>query len=248
MQSERSPERTESGVSGCSSRVRSKQEGVHPHLIKTVSRHLEAPWLAPIHHASREAFEQVCLLLGRDQEMPMILDSGCGTGQSTRHLARLHPESLVIGIDRSAARLDHGVRMEMPFRDGRCIWVRAELASFWRLAFGAGWRPAHHYLLYPNPWPKPSHLSRRWHGHPVFPTLLRLGGEIELRCNWHIYAEEFAAAAAEITGIASELDRIRGESPVSPFERKYLASGHELYRVRVVGLKKAPVSRGFNCY
>ena len=51
-------------------------------------------------------------------------------------------------------------------------------------------------FLYPNPWPKKKHLGRRWHGAPVFPALVKLGGELEMRSNWQTYLDEFALALA----------------------------------------------------
>ena len=114
--------------------------------------------------------------------------------------------------------------------------MRAELASFWRLALKHGWRLQRHFLLYPNPWPKPGQLQRRWHAHPVFPQMLALGGILEMRCNWQIYAEEFRAA---LSLIRSDAD-IRMESADSedswdgvetPFGLKYGRSGHRLFRV-----------------
>lgn len=164
---------------------------------------------------------------------PMILDSGCGTGESTQRLAGLHPDHLVIGVDQSLARLgksgvDCGV-----LRHDNWLLARAELATFWRLMYGAGLKLEKHLLLYPNPWPKPGHLQRRWHAHPVFPWLLALGGEIELRCNWEIYALEFAAAVQIATGVHVGVDQIEPEQGTSPFEAKYLGRGHTLYSVVV---------------
>lgn len=163
----------------------------------------------------------------------MILDSGCGTGRSTQQLAESSPEHLVIGVDQSLARLGRsGVASAVLQRDNYVL-ARAELASFWRLFYGAGHAPVKHYLLYPNPWPKPGHLQRRWHAHPVFPWLLALGGEIELRCNWEIYALEFASAVQVATGETVEVKRYRPAEGISPFEIKYLERGHDLYSVVV---------------
>jgi len=88
-------------------------------------------------------------------------------------------------------------------------------------------------LLYPNPWPKPAHLKRRWHGHPAFPVLLALGGEIELRCNWKIYAQEFALAVNYALHTSVAEVKIKPENGISPFEQKYLERQHSLYGVRV---------------
>jgi len=119
------------------------------------------------------------------------------------------------------------------------LLLRARVADIWRLLEKAGIRLARHYLLYPNPWPKPRHLGRRWHAHPVFPSLLALGGRLEIRTNWRIYAEEFARALALYGVEADEVVSFRpDDAPLSPFERKYAASGHELFRI------VAPVSQG----
>lgn len=159
---------------------------------------------------------------------PLLLDAGCGTGASTLILAERHPEAQVVGVDRSAARLARAPAD----RPGNLLLLRARLEDFWRLLAEADIRLDGHYLLYPNPWPKPGHLSRRWHAHPVFPELLALGGRLELRTNWRIHAEEFARALALHRVEAEPVVSFQpGQMPLSPFERKYAASGHELFRV-----------------
>jgi len=215
-----------------SSAVRSAQQGVHPHLAEVLDTHLHSPWRAPLHAPSVAAFEALQLLIGSERQR-LVLDSGCGTGESTRLIAGAFPDCLVIGVDKSLARLSRGGGAALPRREGNTVWVRAELVTFWRLARSAGWRLERHFLLYPNPWPKAGQLRRRWHAHPVFPDLIRLGGQLEMRCNWEIYALEFAAAVNRVLGTDIRPGQ-HGESAVtSPFERKYRASGHELYSVSV---------------
>ena len=96
-----------------------------------------------------------------------------------------------------------------------------------------GVRLARHYNLYPNPWPKIGHLARRWHGHAVFPVWLQLGGELECRSNWRIYIEEMAQALTLLSGQPVAAEPWHTDDPITPFEKKYLASGHELWRCRV---------------
>lgn len=194
-------------------------------------RHATTPWRGPLHAASEEAFALAETLRQRaGADRPLVLDAGCGTGHSTRELARRHSEALVVGIDQSAARLARVGAEHRPRLEGNCLWVRADLATIWRLVQAARWPVTHHYLLYPNPWPKSAHLARRWHGHPVFPTLLALGGTLELRSNWSVYVEEFCRAATLVTGRSATPRRLpEYAAPVSPFERKYAASGHELW-------------------
>ena len=212
--------------------VRSAQTDVHPRLAAVLDAHLQNAWSAPLHSPSVTAFEALQSLVGTPSR-GLVLDSGCGTGESTRLIARDCPDCLVIGVDKSLARLARGGIVAPLHRDGNAVWVRAELATFWRLALSAGWRLQRHYLLYPNPWPKPGQLQRRWHAHPAFPILIELGGQLEMRCNWEIYALEFAAAVNRLLG-TDVRPRPPGESTVtSPFERKYRASGHTLYSVSV---------------
>jgi len=180
-----------------------------------------------------EALEQMIADSGSRAAGQLVLDSGCGTGESTRLIARAHPDCLVIGVDKSAARLTRTGASSFPCREGNAIWLRADLATFWRLALRAGWRLRHHFLLYPNPWPKPGQLRRRWHAHPVFPDMLRLGGRLELRCNWAIYAQEFSVAVNRLLGTSAEPRPLAQSFITTPFERKYRASGHPLYSVSV---------------
>lgn len=213
--------------------VSSSQVGVHPQLEKIVGRHLSTRWSQPLHRPTMDVFEVLKECGALETGNPLLLDSGCGTGKSTRELAARYPDHQLIGVDRSLSRLGKSGAKTGYLRHDNWILVRAELATFWRLAYEAGLKPRRHLLLYPNPWPKPGHLQRRWHGHPVFPWLLALGGEIELRCNWEIYALEFAEAMQIATCKTVEVERYRPTESISPFEFKYLERGHALYSVIV---------------
>jgi hypothetical protein len=61
--------------------------------------------------------------------------------------------------------------------------------------------------------------------------MLALSGAIELRTNWCVYAEEFALAL-DIAGVANTCEVFMADEPLTPFERKYQASGHTLWRCR----------------
>jgi tRNA G46 methylase TrmB len=198
----------------------------------------------PIARHTQQAFDSLVELMGRPNQhpavVPIVLDSGCGTGRSTELLGELYPDCVVIGVDRSFARLskkkktnkqlpnhhhqDDGEgqlddrddiilspqgntnenneeeeESKRPFcqkMSNNTYLVRAELVDFWRCCQQqSDWTIAHHYLLYPNPYPTHTRLTQRWYAHPSFPLILKLKSQsITVRSNWKGYLEEFARA------------------------------------------------------
>lgn len=276
-------------MSGANS-VTSNQETLHKDLEEVVRKYARTTFLRPIADHTREAFAEVEEFVrkfyatrnadpvpaqGRDDMVSgetnaetapraVVLDSGCGTGESTIHIARRFPGIPVIGIDKSCARLNKaGNPSQTAGEDipANAFWIRAELLDFWRLALdyvkACKWTIPYHAVYYPNPWPKQSEATRRFHMHPIFPTLLALGKTIELRTNWEIYAREFAEAARiaakELYGSPSSLRSVEDderedrsvagmtitcesfdpEKPETAFERKYKEARQALWRVTV---------------
>ena len=207
----------------------SAQADVHAQLLRRVERHLAEPFRKPYADYNRAAF--AASLEAWDREAPLILDAGCGVGHSTIQLARSFPDHWVVGVDQSEDRL----LRRKPYPDAllptNMVFVRADLVDYWRLCCDAGLKLARHYILYPNPWPKIGHLARRWHAHPVFPFIVRLGGVLECRCNWKIYVDEFACALSRASGFDTVAEEFDAAVPLTPFERTYRDSGQTLYRV-----------------
>lgn len=236
-------------VSGSVRQVVSNQEGPYKDLEKQVRKYAAAEYRRPIAEHTRNAFQTVEQFVGSYSggAINVILDSGCGTGESTLHLAHKFPDYPVIGIDKSAVRLDKAAQSanrlivkEQTAHDlpRNAFYVRAELIDFWRLALDkvrAGqWVIPYHTLYYPNPWPKQSEAGRRFHLHPVFPTLLQLAQKTELRTNWEVYAQEFAQAARLLLpGADTTIQPFQTDEPITAFERKYNEAHQTLWRVIV---------------
>jgi tRNA G46 methylase TrmB len=209
--------------------VSSNQTDIHPDLESRIVRHRQHPYQKPSADSSRRVFSQLQQLVSANQR-PLILDSGCGTGQSSIRLANRFPDHLVIGVDKSAHRLRHQLQAQETLSKGNLILARIDLIDLWRLAAQHEWRLTRHYLFYPNPWPKKKHLQRRWYAHPVFPSLLALGGRLQLRTNWSIFHHEFALAMQLMGYPEVQQSQLDNPDPVSPFEKKYKHSGHRLFR------------------
>ncbi len=201
----------------------SAQTGPHDRLAALIARRAGIPYRQPVASFSKDAF--ACFASACAADRPLIVDSCCGIGESTLHLAERHPDCFVLGVDQSSDRLSRA-----PALPANALLLRADMSDIWCLLQQHGYRPVRQYMLYPNPWPKIGQLARRWPAHPVFPTVLELGGVIECRSNWRIYVEEFALAARLIAGIDSPVGVLVPDEPMTPFERKYAASGHALYR------------------
>lgn len=210
---------------GNSPLVESSQTGMHHHLEMLVQRHLHAPWLRPCAPHTQAAFAKAHQWVEK-KGWPVVLDSGCGVGESTFWLAQQNPRCAVVGVDKSAHRLRRKEDQTLE----NMLLVRADLVDFWPLVVQASWNVQLHTIYYPNPWPKASQLGRRWHGHPVFAWLARLCDRVELRTNWEIYAREFGRAWEVATGQAGTLAPLLPGLAITPFERKYMASGHSIVR------------------
>lgn len=206
--------------------VSSNQSAIHDNLTAIVEKHLRTRFRKPISQHNEQAFLHARQWLYK-QNRPFILDSFCGTGESTRALAEQFPHHAVLGIDKSAARL---ARQPTAGPDN-CLLLRADTDDLWRQLLAAALLPEKHCIFYPNPWPKAEHLKRRCHGSPLFSTLLNLGGELELRSNWRIYAEEFCVAL-KTAKLHAQVAEFSANTPVTAFERKYSEAGQALWRVR----------------
>ncbi|MFY8352142.1 tRNA (guanine(46)-N(7))-methyltransferase TrmB [Pseudoalteromonas sp. SSM20] len=211
--------------------ISSNQQGLNEKLEEVVRKHLSTEFKKPIAAHTQAAFDEVNEKV-KSFNGPIILDSCCGVGESTANLARKHPEALVIGIDKSAHRLEkHDVEYKQT-ENGQYLLVRADLNDFWRLVVEHQWQVTHHYLLYPNPWPKAKHLGRRWHGAPVFPYIVKIGGQLEVRSNWQTYVDEFAFALG-LAGVDVSVAPYSADTAITPFERKYWASGQQSHRLQI---------------
>ncbi|RUO80899.1 SAM-dependent methyltransferase [Idiomarina tyrosinivorans] len=199
--------------------------------MKHVERQARSTFKKPIQQHNQAAFDEINARVA-ESDKPLILDSCCGVGESTAWLAQQYPQALVVGVDKSAHRLArHGAYQGQS--QGHNYWlVRADLIDFWRLAAAAGWRLEKHYLLYPNPYPKASQLSRRWHASPVWKSLWQLGGELVMRSNWVTYLTEVAESLTLIECQAQIAPLLRSHQAMTPFERKYQRSQQQLWQLR----------------
>ncbi|MBU2977326.1 SAM-dependent methyltransferase [Alteromonas sp. C1M14] len=212
---------------GNSRAVISNQTGIHDKLDALVMRYKQSESQRPVSEHTRGAFLAVEEWLD-DWQGDIVLDSCCGVGQSTATIATQYPDCKVIGLDKSAMR----VGKHSHYQSGAANYAvfRADVNDFWRLAQQGRWSVKKHYLLYPNPYPKRSQIQKRWYGSAAMVDLMALCPNIEVRSNWLLYLQEFAQAAKHY-GLASTLNEVATDTPLTPFERKYRASGQTCWQL-----------------
>ena len=221
-------------VEGNSRTISSNQAGIHEDLDKVVRKHLSHEFKKPYAEFSLSLFtelaDKVTDFMAQGGQ-GVILDSCCGIGESSFHHAKANPKHLVIGIDKSEHRLD-----KYEFHHGQLdnlVLARGDLNDLWRLIAQSDWPVTEHYILYPNPWPKSKHLQRRWHGAPVFSAVPKIGQTLIVRSNWDIYIKEFQQAL-NIAGIQAQVSEYQSDDAITPFERKYWASGQNSHQLVAV--------------
>ena len=222
-------------IIGDSKSIITNQPGIHEKLDAIVQKHLTHRSKKPIQAHTQQAFDYVNERV-QAHTGDIIFDSCCGVGQSTRLLAKMNPKALVIGVDKSAHRINRNdnelLEQTATHAVTNFILVRADLNDFYRLAVAAKWQVSKHYILYPNPWPKAKHIQRRWHGSAVFPEIMALSNTLILRSNWRLYLEEFQSAAL-LTGKKGAITEVDDKQALTPFEAKYTASGQQCWQLLI---------------
>jgi len=218
--------------------ITTNQQGVHENLADIVNKYRHSEFKKPIAQHTKQTCDLVVDWLASWQG-DVIIDACCGVGESSIVLAQQNPTAKVIGIDKSAVRLNkhsHYKRHKEGDISNNVRVFQADLNDFWRLIAEhlktAKWRVSKQCLFYPNPYPKKAQVQKRWHASPAFIALLGCSTNIEVRSNWLIYLSEFQQALS-IHGVKSKINKVSGV-PITPFERKYSESGQPCWQLHTI--------------
>jgi tRNA G46 methylase TrmB len=216
-----------------SNNVWSTQNGPNENLLKTLNRYDKELYQRPIAEFSKKTFKDILEQVNTFGNKVIVLDICCGTGESTFNQAKIYPNNLIIGIDKSLSRLErnNSFKTELP---ENVLLVRGEVFDLYYLFYEAVKQNKlsvlKQFILYPNPWPKEKHFKRRFSGNPITPFIFGIDSEIELRSNWKVYLEEFCLAAKFYGRKNTTLDSFTPEKTITAFEKKFLDSNHVLYK------------------
>ena len=213
--------------------IMSEQNQEHVKTLEIVLRNRQHLFRKPIPEFSENAFKKIEEFVNSfPEKKEIILDLCCGVGESSFHFAQEYSESIIIGIDKSADRIERKNKFKHSLPENLLI-LRADIIDVIRLIANSELctRIGKIFLLYPNPYPKTTQFQKRWHGHGIFPYLMKFNASVEVRSNWKIYLMEFLMAANCYKDFESLLEEFEPSMTLTPFERKYFDSKQLLYRL-----------------
>ena len=177
------------------------------------------------------------------ENKPITAELGCGRGEYTLGLAARFPDRNFVGIDYKGARLWAGSQQAEATGLGNVVFLQARIEEL-SLFFAPG-ELARIYLTFPDPYPKPRHVSRRLsspHFLRSYAELLHQEGEVVLKTDarsMFLYTK----AQLETLNVQPELEFEDIHAAIeytnqeeygllSTYEKKALSAGLPIYYLR----------------
>ncbi|MDR1078428.1 MAG: tRNA (guanosine(46)-N7)-methyltransferase TrmB [Propionibacteriaceae bacterium] len=195
-----------------------------------LDRHAER-WLVPFQAGprTRSVAPQPALdrlaLFGRQADL--VLEIGCGHGESLTAAAQLHPETDFLGCE-----------VFEPALAATLGKIAAAGLTNVRLLAGDGQGALEHliapdglaqlWVFFPDPWPKTRHHKRRLVSAPfaaLAASRLRPGGWLRLATDWPDYAAAMVEALDATEALTAFPSGRFGERPETKFERRARQQG-----------------------
>ncbi|HUJ72491.1 MAG TPA: tRNA (guanosine(46)-N7)-methyltransferase TrmB [Verrucomicrobiae bacterium] len=168
------------------------------------------------------------------QRRPLEIDLGCGRGTFLLWAARTYPQRNFLGVERLLRRLRRVDRKAVRAGLDNVRLIRIE-ATYLIVKLVPDGSVSTYHILFPDPWPKRRHQSRRLICAPLLGEVhrtLTAGGVVNCATDHEEYFEW-------IQREFRKTDQFEGqEPPVLPpeawteFEREFVAAGKKVYRCR----------------
>ena len=175
---------------------------------------------------------------------PLEVDLGCGDGAFLAALAAQKPERNFLGVERAAGRFRGACRKIGDNGLSNARVLRSEILGTLQELLPAESVEVFH-LLFPDPWPKYRHRSRRVFTDDFLHAIayaLKPAGVFRIATDQRSYFREMENVIAQ----ASEFELLPNEEsdiPATTFEQRFGERGLEIYRL---GLRKISPPRNGN--
>lgn len=162
---------------------------------------------------------------------PVVLEIGCGMGETTVQIAHENPDTDYLGIEVHSPGVGSLLlRAESAGLDNLRVLQHDAVEVVRERIAPATLSGVHIY--FPDPWPKKRHHKRRLI-QPAFVALLatrlRPGGYVHLATDWEEYAQQMLAVLSADPSLVNQAAGFAPRPawrPLTKFERRGLALGH----------------------
>ena len=172
---------------------------------------------------------------------PLEVDLGCGDGSFLAAIAEKNPERDFLGIERLAGRVRSACRRIERARLGNARVLRLEISYVVERLLPPNSVIAFH-LMFPDPWPKRRHASRRLVSESFLASMHRaLGaeGRVRMSTDDFAYFRQIAQLVSRSPLFAVNSGAIP-TSAVSKFEKRFTHEGAAIHRLEL--LRVSPVT------
>lgn len=189
--------------------------------------------LSPAYAVTVDRPLDVAAVYGRSA--PLVLEIGSGTGEAAVAMAMADPSRDLLAVEVHTPGVATLLRRVEEEGLANVRVAEADGLQVLTDALGPGSLDEVR-VFFPDPWPKSRHSKRRL-ATPAFAALvadrLRPGGRLHVATDWAAYAEQVleVVAASPHLEVAS---RVRGDRPLTRFERRGIAAGREIADVVAV--------------
>lgn len=172
---------------------------------------------------------------------PLEFDLGCGDGSFLTALAAAHPERDFLGVEKMPGRVRTACRRigDRQLSNARVLQLEISHAVHLlpRRSIDA------FYLLFPDPWPKRRHHSRRIVTADFLRAIARAlkpDGLVRIKTDQMDYFVAIQKSLREAPQLSANLEDEEPDLPKTTFEKRFLASGASIYWLE---LRKAGPNR-----
>jgi len=167
---------------------------------------------------------------------PVVLEIGCGMGETTAAVARAHPETDYVGVEVHGPGVGAALNRIDQLGLANLRMIQHDAVEVVDAMIPEGSLAGVH-VYFPDPWPKKRHHKRRLL-KPAFVHALAMrlapGGYLHAATDWAPYAEEILATFATEPLLANTAQRYAPRPewrPQTKFEARGLKLGHEVFDI-----------------
>ena len=167
------------------------------------------------------------------------LEIGCGKGKFTVEMARLHPNTLFIAVERVREAMVLAMEAALAQELKNVFFLSVDAAEL--ETFFAPGEVDLIYLNFCDPWPRSKNAKRRLTFHTFlekYRTVLRSRGEIHFKTDneklfqWSL--EEFAQYGYAVKNVTDDLHANGVTGVMTGYEEKFYALGTPIHRCEIV--------------